>query len=94
MLHLRELTELIGRLHAYRKCRTYRARSWVMCKLSWVVLCVGLMLATCSSADAKGGTYHHAEFVPLSAVKATKKAVTAPKGHPCPCFTGGPLCTR
>jgi hypothetical protein len=63
-----------------------------MCKLPWVMLCVGLMFATCSSTYARGGTYHHAEFVPLSAVKATKKA--APKGHPCPCFTGGPPCTR
>ena len=42
-----------------------------------LVLCGGLMFATCSSAYARGGTYHRAEFVPLSSVMATRKPAQA-----------------
>jgi hypothetical protein len=39
-----------------------------MCKLSLSILCVGAALVLSSGAYARGGTYHHAEFVPLKSV--------------------------
>ena len=36
-----------------------------MCKLSLSILCVGAALVLSSGAYARGGTSHHAEFVPL-----------------------------
>ncbi len=36
-----------------------------MCKLSLSMLCVGAALVISSGAYARGGTYHHTEFVPL-----------------------------
>jgi hypothetical protein len=42
------------------------------------LLCAMLMLGICSAAYARGGTYHHADFVPLRSVETTKKPVNAP----------------
>jgi len=39
-----------------------------MCKLPLSILCVGAALVISSGAYARGGTYHHAEFVPLKTV--------------------------
>ena len=42
-----------------------------MCKLSLSMLCVGAALVISSGAYARGGTYHHAEFVPLKSSVGT-----------------------
>ncbi len=42
-----------------------------MCKLSLSILCVGAALVISSGAYARGGTYHHAEFVPLKPAAPT-----------------------
>ena len=41
-----------------------------MSKLSACVLCIGAALIIGGSASANGGTYHHAEFVPLNSMAA------------------------
>jgi hypothetical protein len=46
-----------------------------MCKLPLSILCVGAALVISSGAYARGGTYHHAEFVPLKSVETA-----APRG--------------
>jgi hypothetical protein len=47
-----------------------------MCKLSLSILCIGAALVISSGAFARGGTYHHAEFVPLKSA-----TTTAPSGY-------------
>ena len=46
-----------------------------MCKLSLSILCIGAALVLSSSAFARGGTYHHAEFVPLKSATTTATRV-------------------
>ena len=66
-----------------------------MHKLSWRALCVVLTFAIPSAAAAKGGTYHHAEFVPLSSITATKQPAKGSNGcHQCRCFKGAQPCVR
>jgi hypothetical protein len=42
--------------------------------LWFLVLCIGAALAISSGAYANGGTYHHAEFVPLKSLAATAQS--------------------
>jgi hypothetical protein len=50
-----------------------------MCKLSLLLLLLGATatFAAFSSAFAKGGTYHHADFVPVRSAETTKKPISA-----------------
>jgi hypothetical protein len=52
-----------------------------MCKLSVSILYLAVALVTSSKAFANGGTYHHAEFVPLSAGTVVQSGHSA-KHHP------------
>jgi hypothetical protein len=51
------------------------SKGFTMCKLSLSILCIGAALVISSGAYARGGTYHHAEFVPLRS-----QTTTAPGG--------------
>jgi hypothetical protein len=56
-----------------------------MSKLSACVLCVGASLLISGSAFANGGSYHHAEFVPLNSI-----ATTPDPQHGCPYLVYNP----
>ncbi len=53
-----------------------------------LLLCVSLMLWTSNDAYARGGTYHHAEFVPFRSEMAAHKSAPAIETHQHRRFTG------
>ena len=52
-----------------------------MCRPSCRLLCAILMFGICSSAYARGGTYHHADFIPLKSIETAKKPLNATVHH-------------
>ena len=59
------------------------------------MVCVGLMSWTPNSTYARGGTYHHAEFVPFSSITTIRKpAPPVTERHKCRWFAGRYFCTR
>jgi hypothetical protein len=55
-------------LYAWRLSQLRRQRPRT---LRFLVMCIGAALTISSGAYANGGTYHHAEFVPLKSLAAT-----------------------
>jgi hypothetical protein len=41
-----------------------------------------MMLGICRDAYARGGTYHHSDFVPVRSIEMTKKPANATVRHP------------
>lgn len=64
-----------------------------MCALLGLVLCVSLMFWTSGNAYARGGTYHHAEFVPFNS-KTTRPPPQVTERHQCRGSAGSQSCTR
>jgi hypothetical protein len=53
-----------------------------MRKTACLILCTAMMLGICRDAYARGGTYHHSDFVPLRSIEITKKPVNATVRRP------------
>ena len=66
----------------------------IMRALFGLVLCVSLMFWTSGNAYARGGTYHHAEFVLFSSKMATRKPPLVAEHRQCQRSAGHQPCTR
>ena len=65
-----------------------------MCALFGLVLGVSLMFWISGNAYARGGTYHHSEFVPFSSTTTTRTPPPVTERHQCRGSAGRQSCTR